>query len=407
MKARHELVLAVLLQGGGGLVTLIAALWIGRALGPEQQGQFNLVKSTVEFGAALAALGMPQALYVHAQARRLDPADATRIGARVALLGLPVGALLALAALEVDNVWATLALAACVALACLQSQWRALTLLGSRSWRFNVVTVAPQLLLLPLAAIVVVQGGVGVGPLAALLAVIWFASSVHAAWELRRVRASGPHDATQGAAPLHALLCHGAATWVTASLATVSVLVLQRSAEFIGGGTCLGLVSLALLLAQVPLTPLGYTIPLLLKWRLAGNRTDLRISSYMSVAVWPMILFAIVVFVIGRWKTDLWMGEGYAGLHAVVACLLLAGGPDAAMRLMAVDAQAERRAVRTAYAECARGIVVVSGALVVAWHGAGSIERPALALAVVWAVAACVAWATLLWRDRIEARIQA
>lgn len=403
MKVRDQLLLAVLLQGSGSAATLLAALWIGKALGPEQQGQFSLVKSTIEFGAALAALGMPQALYVHAQSGQLDLQTARRIGARVALLGFPVGLVLAAWVLHAESVLAALALAACVMLACLQSQWRALTLLGPASWRFNLVTVSPQLLLLPLAAWVVLQAGVTFAALATALSLVWLAGSVHAAQELRRLRHTRGSTDTSDPAPLGVLARHGLATWVTASLATFCIMVLQRSAGAMGGSTSLGVISLGFLLMQLPLAPLGYAVPLLLRWRITAGGSELRISRYAVQAALPMAVLALGILMLGQWRSDLWMGAAYAGLHTVVACLMLGGAADAAMRLLAVDAQAEGRPAHTAQAEVVRTVSIVGGVLIVGSGLAPFVERPILALAAVWtmsAFAALAAAALLVSRHR-------
>lgn len=398
MKIRRQILLAVLLQGGGGAATLLAALWIGKTLGPGQQGQFNLLKSSIEFGAALAALGMPQALYVHAQSGRLDLQSARRIGARVALLGLPVGAVMAAWTWGVATAGPVLALAAAVALACLQSHWRALSLLGPTSWRFNLVTATPQLLLLPLAAWVVLQAGTTVDGLAVAFAGIWLLACVHAGWELRRLAAVPAKAAESQTAGMGALVRHGLATWVTASLATFCILWIQRSADAIGGASALGLISLGLLFVQLPLTPLGYAIPLLLRWRMTADAPALRMARYAGHAALPMLLLAAGVLALGLWRPDLWMGPAYAGLHAVVACLMLGGAAEAAMRLLAVDAQAEGRPLHTAQAELVRTVVVVVGVLLVASKASGAAGKPALMLAAVWAVAACLALAVLVLR---------
>jgi hypothetical protein len=395
LKIRRQILLAVLLQGGGGAATLLAALWIGKSLGPGQQGQFILMKSTIEFGAALAALGMPQALYVHAQSGRLDLQTARRIGARVALLGLPVGAVIAAWTWGAAAAWLVLTLAATVALACLQPQWRALSLLGPTSWRFNLVTATPQLLLLPLAAWIVQQAGTTVDAMAVGFAGVWLLACLHAGWELRRLEAAPTPGAAAKPANMGALAQHGLATWVTASLATFCILWIQRSADTIGGASVLGLISLGLLLVQLPLTPLGYAIPLLLRWRMTANAPALRVGRYARHAALTMLLLAACVLVLGVWWPDLWMGPAYAGLHAVVACLMLGGAADAAMRLLAVDAQAEGRPLHTARAELVRTVVVVAGVLLVASDAFGAGGPPALMLAAVWAVAAYLALITL------------
>jgi O-antigen/teichoic acid export membrane protein len=390
LKLRRDLALTMLLQAGGGAATLLAALWIGRALGPAQQGQFNQIKSLVDLGAALAALGMPQALYVYVQSGRLALNEARRLALRVALLGMPVGA--GLAAWHFGaNVWAlAAALAVASALAALQQQWRALALLGAATWRFNLVTVAPQVLLLPLAAGVVLAGGASAGALAWGLAALWLLAAGYAGHTARRTPAptvSG-EPATRGQ-----LLRHGGASWATVSFAALGIVVLQSLAQRLDGDAGLGRFSLALLLVQLPLTPLNYAIPLLLRHRLTAHGS-LRLARHLPWLLIPMLVLAAAVAVLGAARSDLWMGAGYRGLHAPLAWLLVAGAAEAGIRMGSVDAQAESRPGRSAWAEGLR----------VALLGLSALVLPAGAtlttLAMAWAAASWGALALLLALSR-------
>jgi hypothetical protein len=410
------LAITLLLQGGGGAATLLAALWIGRALGPAQQGQFNQLKSLVDLGAALAALGMPQALYVAAQSGRLELGAARRLSLKVALLGWPVGLALAwwhglagpgaasVAARNAAPGWMlAAALAAAVALATLQAQWRALTLLGQATWRFNLVTVAPQGLLLAVAAWVVAQGGVEATALASVLAALWLLASWYAGQALMRlqsgaeVRLAPPAGSpAPGPAAWGELARHGLATWAAASLATLAIVLLQRLAQQQGGAAALGMLSLALLLVQVPLTPLNYALPLLLRHRLGGGVRTRRMVRFAPLVAAPFGLLALAVLALGSWRSDLGLGAGYTGLHQVLAWLMLAGAAEAVLRVVTVDTQAEGQPWRSAAAEAARVLVLLAGAAS-GWPAVGSapFAQAADALALWWALASAAAVAVL------------
>ena len=361
MTLKRQLAWTLLLQGGGGVALLLSTVWLGKALGPAQQGQFNQLKSVIEFGATLASFGMPQALYVHAQTARMGVPAARRLAAWVALTGLPVGVVLALAGPLQAPIHLVLPLALAVGLAALHLQWRALTLLADATWRFNLVTLLPQLLLLPLAAAAVALGGLTASALAWGMGVAYLCSVLWAARVLAHAPTAGPATSR---VQFKDLFRHGAATWVAASLGTLAVVLLQHAAQAREGAAALGLISLALLLAQLPLTPLNYALPLLLRHRLRatpGDRVAMRWASLLACAADAGACRAAGW--LGQWRSDLWMGAGYDGLHRLVAWLLLAAGADAVLRLQGVHAQAEHRPGHAAISEAVRVVVLAVGAL--------------------------------------------
>jgi O-antigen/teichoic acid export membrane protein len=388
----------LLLQGSGGLATLLAALWIGRTLGPAQQGQFNQIKSLIDLGAALAALGMPQALYVFTQSGRMDLRYARWLSAGVALLGLPAGLVLALWNGFGDDWRVLLGLAVSVALACLYSQWRTLTLLLDASWRFNLVTVVPQLLLLPLAFGVVRSGGASAGAVAQAMALVWLLATLYVLREFRRI----PMTRQAGALSFGALFRHGLSTWAVVCLMALAIVMLQKTALSFGGPDALGRVSLALLLAQAPLTPLNYALPLLVRYRLRQDQnrdvpgSAFRFTRYMPLVAAPMLLLVIPVLVVGQFRDDLWLGQGYAGLHRALAWMLVAGAAEAMMRVVSVDTQAEGRPWRSA---CAEGVRVIALAAFGVWGssvaGPSAGQAAATGLTFFWAMATWAAALTL------------
>ena len=87
MGLRRELFRTMFVQGSGAAALLLAVLCIGATLGPEAQGHFNRTKAEVEFVAALAMLGLPQALFYFVRQTRLPLPRAMGIGATVAAAG--------------------------------------------------------------------------------------------------------------------------------------------------------------------------------------------------------------------------------------------------------------------------------------------------------------------------------
>jgi O-antigen/teichoic acid export membrane protein len=393
LSLKRTLAFTLLVQGSGGLATLLAALWIGRALGPSQQGQFNQIKSLIELGIAIASLGMPQALYVFVQSARMSLQHALKLSVGIALLGIPAGFALALINGFNSDVGMLAGFAGSVVLACLYAQWRALILLSEASWRFNLVTVIPQWLLFPLAGYIIWSGGVGATTIVQAMALLWLLAIFHTWRELTLIPKIRPASSFS----YIALLLHGLSTWAGVSLTALAVVILQKTALSLAGLQAVGQVSLALLLAQAPLTPLNYALPLLVRYRLRESQNSIRFTRYMPLAAAPMLLLIAPVVVLGQFRNDLWLGQGYAGLNQSLMWMLVAGAAEAMMRLVGVDTQAEGRPWRSACAEAIRVLVF----LALGWWKSTKAESlagaatVAIELAFFWAVATWVAAITL------------
>ena len=92
MSLRRQLLLSFWIQGMGAASVLLATLLLGASFGPEVQGGFSRVNAEIEFVAAFAMFGLPQALFFHVKSGRLDIRSALRWAAATALLALPIGA---------------------------------------------------------------------------------------------------------------------------------------------------------------------------------------------------------------------------------------------------------------------------------------------------------------------------
>ena len=401
MRLSRQLGITLLAQGSGAGAALMAALLIGWALGPQQQGQFSHVKSLIDLGAISAAVGMPQALYVFIQSRRMSLRQGLRVSLWVSLLGVPAGILIAGWSAPVLDVTLTWGLAAAAVLACLHAQWRSFVLLGDTTWHFNAVTALPQVLLVPIAFWVIGREGVGAGAVAWAMALIWLVACTYAGYLVRKLPSSGGAESL----PMRALIGHGSGTWVSISFAALAVVVVQRLAFQIGGADGLGMVSMALLLAQVPMTPVNYAVPILLRhrMRISGpsgiDATPARLTPFVPAASGTMLVLVPLVLAIGQIRSDLWLGPGYLNLDEVLACALAAADAEVAMRIMSVDVQAEGRPWQSASAEGVRvGALLLFGAWATWSPHPFSTDAPAVSVAVAWALSSWAAALTLYGR---------
>lgn len=401
MRLRHQLARSVVLQGAGAVCTLAAVVLLGVALGPQQQGLFSRTKTEVEFVSALALFGMPQALFYFVKSGRLALPAALRLAMAVVLVGAAVGMAYAWLALG-----AAAALVLALGLATAASVWhgqlRALLLVGADTLWFNLATSAPQVLLLAGAVGVVLAGGVSEGALAAVFAAVFALASLLALWRVGlqpvagRAPASSPASPPAEAVRWPDIARYGLATWVAAALATAAALWLQRRVESGLGTGALGLFTMAFTLAQVPLTPINYAVPLLFRhWM--GGAAQRQARQTAALAGLGLLACAALAALLARLQPDLFLGARYAGVAGLLPLLLVAAGAEAVLRILCVQANALGRPWQPAVAEAVRCM-----ALFAAWA-----VGPALSLGVAcgtWALAAaCAAAVLVVWPVRPEA----
>jgi O-antigen/teichoic acid export membrane protein len=205
-------------------------------------------------------------------------------------------------------------------------------------------------------------------------------------WRLR-----GLHPAVDAGAEvtLRELGRFGLAAWLTAALSTAGILLMQRWVEAAHGPVDLGRFTMAMLLVQVPLTPVGYAAPLLLRrWM---DSPGARASRQWALALFVALLVAAggLWMLAPRWP-DLGLGPAYADATRAVAVLLVGAAGEAASRLLAVHAQALGKPWVAVRAEASRAVVLLSG-----W--AMSLDDGLLTMCAVWSAASLVAAAVLTW----------
>jgi len=376
---KRQLLVSFGLQGAGAAAVLLATLLLGARLGPEVQGGFSRVKAEVEFVAAFAMFGLPQALFFYVKSGAMSGRSALRWALGCALLALPIGALYA--AWRHETSLALLLTGLAVAAAVAHGQLRALLLVRERTAWFNVLTALPQVLVLIGVLHVLARGTADAWQWLALFAVAFAVAAAISGVRLR----SAPDAATASSVGWRALGHYGLAAWLAAALATAAILLVQRWVEAAQGRAALGQFTMAMTLVQVPLTPISYAAPLLLRrWM---EQPGAAASRRVATVVFGVLLAGAVLMwgVAGLWP-DLGLGVAYAGATSALAVLLAGGAAEAASRVLTVQASASGQPWIAVRAEAARWAVLAIG-----WW---ALPQPALlAVCTVWAVGA---WAAAL-----------
>jgi hypothetical protein len=333
--------------------------------------------------------GLPQALFYYVKAGRLLQLSALRWAASSAVLALAIGAVSSWAR-SPDATGATAGLVAlAVALAVWHGQLRALLLVLQRTAWFNVTTALPQVLVLLGVVVAVAAGWVAAAAWAALFAVAFGCSALLARWRLNRHIDADVRDAVGWRELAH----YGAAAWLTAALSTAAVLATQYWVEGMQGRVALGRFTMAMTLVQVPLTPISYAAPLLLRrWM---ERPGARAARRAAVTVFAALcLAAAAVGVAGTVWPDLGLGRAYAGATFALAVLLAGGAAEASSRVLTVHASASGLPWVGVRAEVVRWSVLAVAALMLdraAPHPGGL-----LLVCAVWSLAAAAAAAVFV-----------
>ncbi|MES2100149.1 MAG: hypothetical protein V4569_10045 [Pseudomonadota bacterium] len=391
MSLKRQLLLSFGVQGAGAASVLAATLWLGASLGPEMQGGFSRSKSEVEFIAAFAMFGLPQALFFHIKSGGLNGRTALRWVLWSAIVALPIGtgwALVQHPPAGALTLLLGLAVAACVA----QGELRTILLVRERIGWFNAVTALPQVLVLGAVGIVI-AAAIEPGPST------WFvmfgsAFSVTALLTWRRLHAT--LDAV-GASTVgwRALSHYGLAAWLTAVFSTAAIVAMQRWIEATQGRAALGQFTLAMTLVQVPLTPIAYAAPLLFRrWmERPGAQASRRWSAWLFLV---LMAIAVLVALLSTRRPDLGLGAAYAGATQALALLLVGGAAEAASRVLTVQASATGLPWIAVRAEAVRW-----GVLAVGWLT--PLPLGLLPLCAVWSAAAVAAALVFVWHGRAAA----
>ena len=395
MSLRRQLLVSFGVQGVGAASVLLATLWLGARLGPEVQGGFSRSKSEIEFVAAFAMFGLPQALFFHVKSGGLSGRAALRWAQWSTLLALPIGAVYAL--LQQPHAAALPwllggAVAACVA----HGQLRALLLVRERTIWFNAVTAAPQVLVLVGVGLAIGVATTPPGP--STWFVVFAVACGLTAWAAWRRLSATLDTASASTVGWRALGHYGLAAWLAAALSTAAILTMQRWVEAAEGRAALGQFTMAMTLVQVPLTPISYAAPLLLRrWM---ERPDAQASRRWGGRLFLLLLgiAALVGLLSTRWP-DLGLGPAYAGATQALALLLVGGAAEAASRVLTVQASATGLPWIAVRAEATRWSVLAIGWLAPLPHGL-------LPLCAIWSAAAAAAALVFVWHGRAATAVE-
>ncbi|MES2993270.1 MAG: hypothetical protein V4844_17745 [Pseudomonadota bacterium] len=390
MSLKRQLLVSFGLQGAGAAAVLLATLLLGARLGPEVQGGFSRVKAEVEFVAAFAMFGLPQALFFFVKSGAMSGRSALRWALGCTLVALPIGALCA--AWQRENGVALLLMGGAVAAAVAHGQLRALLLVRQPTAWFNLLTALPQLLVLAGVLHVLARGTAEASQWLPLFAVAYAGAASIAAWRLRSTRDDAPVAST---VTWRALAHYGLAAWLTAALATAAILLVQRWVEAAQGAVALGRFTMAMTLVQVPLTPISYAAPLLLRrWmERPGAAASRRVAGVVFATL--LVAAALMGLAAGMWP-DLGLGVAYAGTTSALAVLLAGGAAEAASRVLTVQASASGRPWIAVRAEAARWAVLAIG-----WAALDAASL--MSVCAVWAIGAWAAAAVFVASSRGDA----
>ena len=388
MSLKRQLAVSFGLQGAGAAAVMLATVLLGARLGPEVQGGFSRIKAEIEFVAAFAMFGLPQALFFYVKSGAMSAHTALRWAFGCASLALPLAAGYALWHHADEDALAIALLSLAVAAAVAHGQLRALLLVREPTAWFNVITALPQVLVLLGVLYIVARGVVEVHAWFALFALAFALAAVISWGRLR----SAPRERVSTGVGWRALGHYGLAAWLTAALATAAILLVQRWVEAGQGRIGLGQFTMAMTLVQVPLTPISYAAPLLLRrWM---EQPGAAASRRVAGAVFAVLLMAAaLVWIAASTWPDLGLGPAYAGTTRALAMLLAGGAAEAASRVLTVQASASGLPWIAVRAEAARWAVL----------GVGWLALPApvlLPVCAVWAVGAWAAAAVFVWHAR-------
>jgi O-antigen/teichoic acid export membrane protein len=377
MRLRGQLFQTFLVQGVGAASALLAVLILGSVFGPESQGLFSRIKIEVEFCAALAMLGMPQALFYFVKTSRLD----LRVALRWASLSPLVGTVVAFG----------YAVACCTWLGIL----RGLTLVQPTILQFNITTSLPQFFMLLLAmALVLWHENVAQETLVAGFTTLFAISTVAALRPLLRLTRSSLPPSNPARIP--AVLRYGTSTWLTVSLIAAGTMLIQRGVESVLGSTALGLFTMALTLAQVPLTPLNYALPVLFRhWVQQGN--DGLPWRALSLCLGGLLLAATIAASLSSVQPNLWLGTRYNGLASLLSVLLVGAAGETLVKVIVVDCYARSALWPPILAEVIRCTVVIAWWMLSPW------SHP-IVVGVTWTIAAWCAAIFLCASRCVKAR---
>jgi len=363
---------------------LIATVLLGSAVGPEEQGNFSHTKAAIEFAAAFAMFGLPQALFFFIKSDRLSLQTALRWTLASSLVAVLVGIIFSLVQQEINGATQAAVFAVAIALCVAHGNMRALLLIDAHTGWFNAATALPQVLLIGGVVAVLWLGVTGNSTWQLLFAGAYGGSSAFALWRVKKIR-----KLTAGST-MHwrELGRYGIAAWLLASLSTAAILLIQHWVESVQGSASLGRFTMAMTLAQVPLAPIGYAAPLLFRrWmEQSGRRSSQRWAAALCAA---LVFVAAAMWLVAPMWPHLGLGAAYLGVTKALAVLMMGAAAEAASRVLTVNVYANGLPWLAVKAEVVRWLALCSAWLLLPSPGL-------LSMCAVWAAGAWAAAAVFV-----------
>jgi O-antigen/teichoic acid export membrane protein len=392
---RSHVVWTFVIQGVGSAASFLTVIVLSYTVGPAAQGRFSEVKTEVEFLAALASLGLPQALLYYVGRHGISMRSVRRwilISAFTAVVSTAVYAVLHQE--RMSPVY-TLALVIAVTLMTVHGSFRTITLAKVGHRQFNVATAAPQLIMLGLILLASELSGTSASYAIAMAVAFGVVTMLLACW------CAGADVALDGeAVGARSVFSYGAAAWGAAAAATLGTLLCVRALQDGGHAADVGVYTVGIAIIQIVLTPLNFMLPILL------HRWSIRKSGPPSLR--PIIVgigFAGLVgggaaALVGDVGLPSWMPRGYEDLVPVLQVLVWGLAIEFIVRMLVVSAYSLGRPWFAVAGEASRVVTIA-----VALHiGANS----AVEAAGAWtcgALAAGLVVGVLTTRATVAARL--
>ena len=153
----------------------------------------------------------------------------------------------------------------------------------------------------------------------------------------------------------------------------------------------LGQFTMSMVLTQIPLTPINYALPILLRhWT---GRPQIKTALLWSALLFAaLLLVAALIYGISFWWPDFALGQAYAGIAKALAVLMVGVSAEAAARVLMAHAGASGKPWVAVHNESVR-----CGVLLLCW--ACGMSAGLMPICIAWAAGAVAAAGMTVWHS--------
>ncbi|MEA9601197.1 hypothetical protein VC188_03550 [Polynucleobacter sp. MG-28-Ekke-A2] len=284
MRFRNQIALTMLIQGVGALAMLAATLMIGLSLGPAQQGKFSLVRAELQFIGALCLFGLPQAIFYFSESNRLERKKVYLLVGGVAIITLIVAFFYSLLTYGEEISYAMI-FALAVSISNIYGVLRGAVLAHSSTRYFNLVSAAPQIIVL--FFIITIIPYINEFQDWQIAFIFLSSAAISAVFTFIVVNRRVNFPVFGMSVEVNEIVKYGAGAWLTAVLLGTSSFFWLKYIENSLGITAVGIFTMGLIAINFILTPLNLGLPLLFKrWtNNISNKDSLKSTLISGVAV--------------------------------------------------------------------------------------------------------------------------